>query len=254
MAKQLMKLMITGLSLLVWPSAQALTLEGVTEFAAIYKLNAATAGVVSSIKVKPGQRVRKEQVLIELDATPHRAKLERALARERSLLPDVEIAQLELERVQQLYDIDSLSQVDLKNAENKLTRAEGAYQAAQADTTLARYQLEQTIIRAPVDGRVLQIKVNDAEFVDPSQSLAPLMILVESRRMKAVGMLNSSQWNPALSDKAATVTYQKQRLKGIVSYVGFNSDGQSSAYEVHVIFDTERLIPAQMPVSIDIKN
>lgn len=257
MAKRNFKVIVFLMSLFLWSSVQALALNGVTEFAATFNLNTATPGVVQSIKVKSGQRVKKGDVLIQLDATPHKAQLDRAQATEKSLFPEVEIAQLELERVQELYDIDSLSQVDLKNAENKLTRAEGVYQVAQAETALAKYQLDQTMIRAPVDGRVLMIHVNRAEFIDPAEDSSPLLTLVESRRMKAIGMLDSDQWNAALLNKAATIKYQNKKFNGKVSYIGFTRHRQvegKSVYAVHISFESDRLIPSDMPVTIDIKD
>lgn len=257
MVKQNFKVIVLLLSLFLWSSAKALSMNGVTEFASIFNLNSATRGVVQIINVKPGQRVNKGDVLIQLDTTPHKARLDRALATEKSLLPEVEIAQLELERVQELYDIDSLSQVDLKNAENKLTRAEGAYQVAQAETTLAKYQLDQAMIRAPVDGRILEVHVNNAEYIDPAEDSAPLITLVDSRRMKAIGMLNSDQWNSALLNKAATIMYRNKKINGKVSYIGYKRSHPSevnSGYAVHIIFETDRLIPSEMPVTIDIKN
>ena len=257
MAKYTYKLIVLLLGLFLGSSAQALSLKGVTSFAASFDLNTATPGVVQAIHVKPGQRVRKGDVLIQLDATPHKARLIRAQANEKSLLPEVEIAQLELERVQELYDIDSLSQVDLKNAENKLTRAEGAFRIAQAETTLAKYQLDQTMIRAPVDGRVIQVYVNIASYMDPAVDSNPLLTLVESRHMLAIGLLNSDQWNAALLNKEATIQYHDKRFNGRVSYIGYaltSQSGGKGAYEVHIAFETDHLIPSEMPVTIDIKD
>jgi len=65
-------------------------------------------------------------------------------------------AQLELERAEELYDRDSLSQVALKTAENVLTEADGAYQVAIADKVLAEYQLKNAAITSPFNGQVLE--------------------------------------------------------------------------------------------------
>lgn len=251
------KVLFLVFSLLQCSLSMALSLDGVTRFASVLKLNAATEGVVRSIKVKPGQRVSKGEVLLELDNIPHQAKLDKALAIEKSLLPEVEIAQLELERVQQLFDIDSLSQVDLKNAENKLIRAEGAYQVARAESVLARYHFEQAVIRAPVDGRILRIDVNLAEYIDPSERANALITMVESQRMMAVGILDANQWKVALLNKSATVKYRGHTFKGIVRHVelaGNQLSSEKPGYEIHISFDADRLVPADMPVTLVIKD
>ena len=78
MVKQLVLIMTGSMfSTLV----HALSLQGVSDFAASMQLNAASAGVVRSIMVKPGQTVKPGQLLIKLDDTAHQARLQRAQAR-----------------------------------------------------------------------------------------------------------------------------------------------------------------------------
>ena len=126
----IIKSIIPLIMLLHLPLSQALTLNGFTAFDSVIELNARVSGVVDTIAVKPGQLVQKGDLLIQLDTVPYRARLDRAMAIEKSLQPVVLTAQMELERAEELYDRDSLSQVALKNAENALAKAEGNYQAA----------------------------------------------------------------------------------------------------------------------------
>ncbi|MCK4710569.1 MAG: biotin/lipoyl-binding protein, partial [Gammaproteobacteria bacterium] len=58
------RLIILVGSLLYLPVSQALNLNGFTRFGSLVELNARVSGVVQSIKVKPGQRVKKGDVLI----------------------------------------------------------------------------------------------------------------------------------------------------------------------------------------------
>lgn len=259
MVKTIMKikLILPFISLLFAPASQALTLNGNTGFGSVLNVNASVSGIVQSIKVKAGQRVKKGDVLLVLDNKPHKARLDRARAIEKSLLPAVQTAELELERAQELYDRDSLSQVELKNAEIVLAQAEGSYQAASADVVLAKYQLANTIIYSPINGRVLQLHSNNLQYVDPAVSVDPLITLVESRQMKAIALVNSDQWDQALINKKATVQYREKQYEGKVNYLGYKRIKQSSglpAYEIHVVFKTDSLIPAEMPVKIEIKD
>ncbi len=241
--------------LLFTPLSQALSLNGFTRFAAQYDLNARVSGVIQQIRVSAGQRVKKGQVLVELDATTQRARLKKAQAQEKALKPDTEIAELELEKAQDLYDRDSLSQVAMKNAENKLIRAQGKYLAAQADATIAQYQLDNTRLRSPVNGRVLKIHRGVAQFVNPQVDSKPIISIVSSQSMIAVGMISSDQWRASLLGRAATVQFRKQTFKGKISYLGYRRVKKATgvaAYEIHVRFNTDQLIPEQMPVTIEI--
>lgn len=244
-------------SLLFFSTGHALELNGFTRYSQMLDINGATAGTVKSVKVERGQRVKAGDILIEIDATAHQARLQRARAIETSLKPAVETAQLEMERALELYDRDSLSQVEMKKAEDALAIAQGHYEAAQADTALAQFELQKTQLRSPIDSRVLEVYTDVSRYIDPSVSNDILLTLVNSRKMLAVAHLNTEQWDGDLINKKASVKFRDQQFNGRVSYLGFNRVKQSSglpAYELHVTFETSSLIPAEMPVSINISQ
>ncbi len=250
-------LIVIVFSLLNLSPAMALTLNGFSEFESVWKLNVSMAGVVQTINVQPGSPVMKGDILLKLDVTTYQARLKRAIAIEKSLLPVQQAAQLELERAEELYDRDSLSQVALKNAENTLAKAEGNLEAASANRIIAEYELANTVISSPVDGHILQLFTNISQFIDPSVTTSPLLTVVNSRRMKAVALINSEQWNDSLINRKATVKYRNKEYSGKVSYLGFKRIKQSGglpAYEIHVSFEADQFIPAEMPVTLIIKD
>ena len=251
------KFLILLVSLLFMPQAMALTLNGHTEFAAQYDLNARVAGVISRLNVTPGQRVRKGDVLVELDATPQQARLKKAQSLAKSLKPETEIAELELEKAFELYDRDSLSQVALKNAENKLARIQGQYVAAEADVDIAQYQLQNTRLSSPIDGRVSKVHRAVAQFVNPHVDSQPIVTVVSSQQLIAVGLIGSDQWQTSLINRPATVKFRDRSFQGKVSFLGFKRVKKATgvaAYEIHVSFSTDQLIPEQMPVTIEIEE
>ena len=194
-------------------------------------------------------------MLITLDDTTHRARLKRASAIAKALEPDVTIAALELERAEELYALESLSQVDLQNAENKLSRAEGEFEAAEADSEMAAYHLQQTVVSAPIDGRVISIHTNQSAYVDPGVEMARLITLADTRRLIVKARISPHQWSPALMNRTATMKYQGAVYRGKVSYVDLQGQTQmdgKTIYHVHASFETAKLIPAGMPVTLDI--
>jgi len=243
------------LMLLIAAPLQALTLNGFTRFGEQAPVNAATDGVIQRVLVSPGQRVAPGDLLIQLDDRPHRARLARARARAERLKPPLQTAELEFERAQELYDRDSLSTVALQQAESRLAEARGAYEAALAEQRLAEYALAQTRIRAPLAGRVLRIEARAGQYVNPQVSLSPLLILVRTRSMQAVATLASEQWNQTLVGRAARVIYRGRSHDGRVEEIGLERISRGSGlsgYPVRIRFDTDSLIPADMPVSIEI--
>lgn len=257
MVKSMLKIIFLCLNVLYFGSVQALTLNGFTEFSSLVKINARSAGLIQSVVVKSGQKVKQGDVLMELDATPYQARHERAKALARSIQPALSTAQLELDRAQELFDRDSLSQVEMKNAENKAAAADGALKAAQAEVNLTQYQLQLTRVKSPMYARVIEVNASKGQYVDPSVDSSALITLVSSNSMHAVAVLNSDQWSSGLMNKKATVKYRNKVFQGKVSELGYQRVQQSGglpAYEVRILFSTDDLIPAEMPVSIVIKD
>jgi len=244
-----------SLLLLISAPLQALTLNGFTRFGELVPLNAATDGVIQRILVEPGQRVSRGDLLLQLDDRPHRARLAQARARAERLKPPLQTAELEFERAQELYDRDSLSTVALQQAESRLAEARGAYEAARAEQQLAEYDLEQTRIRAPLAGRVLRLETRVGQYVNPRVSLSPLLILARTHNMLAVATLASEQWSQALIGKDARVVYRGRNYRGRVEEIGLERISRGSGlsgYPIRIRFDTDSLIPADMPVTIEI--
>ncbi len=246
---------LTGL-LLAMP-VQALSLQGKTDFAERIQVNAATAGVIRSIAVRPGQSVKSGELLVSLDDTSHKARLSRARGLQQSLLPAVTIAELEFERAEELYDRDSLSQVELALAESRLSKAQGEYQAATAEVERFAFALSQTQIKAPAAARVVAVRANQGLYVDPAVSNDPLLMLVPASRMTAIVLIDAQQWRPALLNKQARVTMQGQTFSGVVDYLGLEPsttiEGEP-AYELRVQFNSESMLAAGLPVTVEIMD
>ncbi len=248
---------ILFLMLLVAAPLHALSLNGFTRFGDEIPINAGVSGVVQRVAVQPGQRVSRGDLLLQLDDRPHRARLAQVRARAERLKPPMQTAELELERAQELYDRDSLSTVALQMAESRFAEARGAYEAALAEQKLAEYELELTRIRSPASGRVLTLTARPGQFVNPQADLSPLLLLVRTRSMQAVATLGSEQWNPELIGRKARVSYRGKTFEGRVEYLGLKrvkTGSGLSGYPVHIRFETDALIPADMPVGIEIEE
>ncbi len=236
---------------------EALSVNGVTAFGQIVTLNAATDGIIKTVAVRPGQQVDDGQVLIEMENTRQRAQFDKAEAVVKSLQPDVTIASLELERAQELYSLESLSQVDLQNAENKLMRAEGRLKAAQAEREIAADSLGRTVIKAPFPGVIDKLHTTAAQYVNPAVESAPLVTVVGIRSMIAIALLDAEQWNSGFVGKSATVRVAGKSFKGRVTHISRQpqrNSGGKAKFELHVSFSSDNPLAEGLPLTIDIKD
>jgi multidrug resistance efflux pump len=117
----------------------------------------AIGGRVIRLNVKEGDHVKKGDVLAELDHRIAEAQLKRAHAKS-------ELATHELKRVRQLVAQRGLAAKDLDIA------VAGA-DSADADLQLAQVALENTTIKSPIDGIIVQKTTEEGNIIEPGQTL-----------------------------------------------------------------------------------
>ncbi|WP_395375202.1 efflux RND transporter periplasmic adaptor subunit [Marinicella sp. W31] len=124
-------------------------------------LSAQTSGIVTQVHVTAGQKVKAEDVLLELDSSEIRAEIEKNKI-------DMEIADLELNRITQLQKkkIVTTSEWDKAKASSKRAKASLKYN---------QEKLAKHIIKAPFDGTVQINDVKAGSYVSQGQTLLPLI-------------------------------------------------------------------------------
>jgi HlyD family secretion protein len=113
-------------------------------------------GRIVAYLVDEGDRVKKGQELVRLDERPYRAQLARAEADLAVARANTELRRKELERLRALHEREVASQSELDLKENQLSVAEAETARSSAAIAQIRLDLEDTVLRSPVDGIVLE--------------------------------------------------------------------------------------------------
>jgi HlyD family secretion protein len=154
----------------------------------------ATGGQVAELHVKEGDRVKRDQLLMEvwnkdlkeqMKLQEAQIKANRATAEQTCLM--AASAQREadrLVRLRQKNQFVSEEQVDIKSTEAKAKRAAcgAAYDTitvSRANLDLTRASIERTLVLAPFDGTVAEINVELGEFVTPSPPGIPTLPAID---------------------------------------------------------------------------
>lgn len=239
------------------PKVQALQVNGHSEFAQRYELNASVSGYVAEVPAYRGKRVKRGDVLLVLDQSSYRLALGKARATVMLRRPAQAQMLNDLEKAQELFDRDSLALVDLQQAENDLQVAQGYLDIARAELGEAELALKHTVLRAPVDGLVLRLHTHQNRYINTGVADQSLVTLVGSQNMLAIAALPFEQWNPALVGKPAKVTCRGKSYHGKVldlDYGGARNTTGLAVFELRVLFGANDEIPANMPVTIDIQE
>jgi HlyD family secretion protein len=135
------------------------------------------SGIVGALHVKVGEPVEKHAPLFSLDDRETVAEIgvrEAQVSSARALLED---AQTQLSIYRGVDDSRAVNRGELLKRQSTVSIADARLKEAQAQLAASQTTRDRMTIRAPVNGRVLQIKVRVGEFA-PAQALAtPLMII-----------------------------------------------------------------------------
>lgn len=135
------------------------------------------AGVVKAVHVKVGEAVSVGSPLFALDDRDAVAELELRKAGLESARATLADAETQLNLYKGVDDTRAVIRGELLKRQSAVAVAAAKLGEAKAQLSAAQTTLERMIIRSPIAGRILQVKVRPGEFA-PAQALTtPLMLL-----------------------------------------------------------------------------
>lgn len=167
----------------------AVSAQGVLQGRNQVAVGAQVSGQLQSLKVKPGDKVKRNQLLAQIDPLPAKNALRQAVVKVEQLnaerdatLHKLKLAESNDRRYQELGSTEAVSKADQDKARFELEtqRANLVSLTAQLHTAhvkeeAARIKLDYTRIFAPMDGQVLAIVTQEGQTVIADQ-MAPVIL------------------------------------------------------------------------------
>lgn len=141
-----------------------------------------TAERVEKIFIRPGQRVNKNQIIIQQKNDLQRQGLEIANSALKTAELQAKLAIQEYERMLKLYEQKAISQQQFDQVKTTKETAEQALNQAKASYEQAKEQYENCFIKVPFDGTVAAIFVEENQMINIGQ---PVAQVVSPSKMKA---------------------------------------------------------------------
>ncbi|NJB83760.1 efflux RND transporter periplasmic adaptor subunit [Wenyingzhuangia aestuarii] len=164
---------------------QQQTVTGYTEYPTTIEgiinsdVRAKTSGYIETVLVDEGQKVRKGQVLFELETQSLSQDASAAKAR-------INLAQVEVNKLIPLVEKKIISPVQLETAKANLEQAKANYSSVSANISYAT-------IKSPIDGYVGSINFREGSLVSPSDA-TPLTKVSEISQVYAFFSFNEAQY------------------------------------------------------------
>jgi RND family efflux transporter MFP subunit len=168
----------------VSPFATAVAGAGIVEASSEnIAIGTPVSGIVTAIAVKWGDRVKSGDLLFKIDDRDLQGQLLIANAK-------VKEAEAGLAKVKNLLDVGeglskgtSISVVDLANRRFDVGINEGIVASAKAQVDQLKIEVDRRTVRAPLAGRILQIKIHPGEYAQSGVVSPPLMLLGDDTRL-----------------------------------------------------------------------
>ncbi|WP_028872368.1 efflux RND transporter periplasmic adaptor subunit [Psychroserpens burtonensis] len=142
-------------------------------------VRAKTSGYIQKVLVDEGQKVRKGQILFELETQSLSQDAGAAKAR-------INVAQVEVEKLIPLVEKNIISSIQLETAKANLAQAKANYSGVVAN-------IDYATIKSPIDGYVGAINFREGALISPSDA-TPLTEVSEISKVYAFFSFNEAQY------------------------------------------------------------
>lgn len=144
---------------------------------------------VDQITVKAGQRVKRDEVIAVLDEADLLARLKQAEAAQQAAAARLDQARIDMDRGQKLRDRQAISREELDKINTELRTAQAEFERSQQAAREAKIMENYATIKAPIEGIIVDKRVNVGDTVQPGQVLASMY---DPQRMQMVATVRES--------------------------------------------------------------
>jgi multidrug efflux system membrane fusion protein len=132
-------------------------------------------GAITAVRFAEGARVKKGELLLEIDPRPFQQQVARLEAEQRRAQSDLTLATSDRARTERLTSTGAIAPVELERMVAKESVSKAVVDSTRASLSSARLNLDFTQVRAPIAGRVSRALVTPGNLVTPATQLTTLV-------------------------------------------------------------------------------
>ncbi|GAA3925550.1 efflux RND transporter periplasmic adaptor subunit [Litoribacillus peritrichatus] len=211
------------------------------------RLSFKTSGIIEKLTVEEGQKVKKGDLLAQLD-------LSEIVAQQRQAQADYKQANLDVARLEKLVSQRLAPKEKLDNAQIRQDKAKAAL-------NIAEFNLKHSQIKAPTDGIIIKKHIEKDELVNAGQPILVFSPNSQGWVVKA-GLIDREAVYVNIGDQTTIEldAYPGHQLTGVISEMAAQANENTGLFEVEVRIEDQQLrlmsglyahinvLPAQQPV------
>ena len=204
-----------------------------------------SSGRIGRIYKKQGDRVRKGDLLAELDLTTLQLQNKQARAAVAVAEAAYKDAQMNFERMKKLYDSKAISQMQLEKTQLGLEAADTQMKSAKANLDLVDYMLKNSSMRAPFDGIIAAKMLEEGDMINPMMGMSPgILILMDLSQVKVAVDVPSEEIEKIAIGQRCRVkvsSLEKEEFEGEVYSKNLAADPVSKTFKVEIRINNPKL-------------
>lgn len=198
------------------------------------QLSFRVAGSLQSVSMVVGDTVKRGQEIARLEAIDYQLQLQEAEAALTQAIAAQRRADADYDRARSLYENQNAAKSDLDAARAQAESSAAQVEAARQRRELARRQLSYTHLRAPVDGAIASVLVEENENVGAGQAVA---LLASGARPEVEVAMPGALISQLREGDAAEVTFDAlpgASYPAVITEVGVAATGAGATFPVTV--------------------
>ncbi len=144
------------------------------------EVRARVSGFVDRIHFRDGQLIKKGDLLFTIDQRPYKLAVDAARADIARARAQVALADNEVDRAEGLTRNQTITVRDLDQRKSNLAVARAGQQASEANLKIAELNMEWTEVKAPIDGRISDKRIDAGNLISGGQTGATLLTTIVS--------------------------------------------------------------------------
>jgi RND family efflux transporter MFP subunit len=229
--------------------SEKLIFTGIIEAWQTMNIMPEVGGRIAKIYVEEGERVRKGQLLAELDTRAARLQTEQAEAAVAVAQANYNDAEKNKERMERLIKENAVSEQQYEKIKLAFESAEAQLNQARAALNLAKYNLDVSIMEAPFAGVIASKNAEVGDVINPMMGgfspTSGVVTLMDFSRVKIevdVSQQDVVRINKGQPASMAVSAFPGRSFPGRVSVVNLTADPTTKKFHVEVTADNPDLL------------
>jgi HlyD family secretion protein len=196
---------------------------GVVEPKIAVEVKSKASGEILEMRAETGDRVEQGTLLVQIDKRTPRNRLAQAEAQLKAANARLEIARSQMERSETLFGSGTLTETEYETAALEFANAEAQVVAAQVELENTRIAMDDTEIRAPVSGTIIEKHVEKGQVISsPTQDVGGGTLLLKMADLTSVQVrtlvdeTDIGKIRPGMEARVTVAAYPNQPFRGTV--------------------------------------